>query len=386
LTAVPALETGCKHFVTQSSSRVNTASLVWQELQMRPQAVPQREDVKVSKHWRTTSWILAGVAIVSSPACLAQQITGAGATFPAPIYQKWFSDYHSTHPGVHVEYQPVGSGSGIQQVTLGTVDFGASDMPMTDEQLSKSKVRPLHFPTLIGAVVPTYNIPGAPTELKFSGPTLAGIFLGQIKKWNDKALAADNPDAKLPAENIVVVHRSDGSGTSFVWTDYLSKVSPEWKAKYGANASLTWPAGLGGKGNEGVAEMVKQTPYSIGYVELLYALKNKMPCGAVKNPSGSFVTANVQSVGEAAVAAIKAMPADFRVSITNAPGKTSYPISSFAWLLIPSQISDLKKAEAIKGFLQWMLVDGQKSVSSMEYAPLPKEVAAMELKQIGAIR
>ena len=324
--------------------------------------------------------------MAGSSVSIAQQISAAGATFPEPIYQKWFSDYQSAHPGVQVEYQSVGSGAGIQKVALGTVDFGATDMPMTDEQMSKSKVRPLHFPTLIGAVVPTYNLPGTAAELNFSGPTLAGIFLGQIKKWNDKALAADNPGAKLPAENIVVVHRSDGSGTSFVWTDYLSKVSPEWKAKFGANASLTCPAGLGGKGNDGAATMVKQTPYSIGYVELLYALKNKMQRGAVKNPSGVFVKASVQSVGDAAAAAIKEIPADFRVSITNAPGKNSYPISSFAWLLIPSRIPDAKKAQAIKGLLQWMLIDGQKAVSSMEYAPLPKEVAAMELKQISAIR
>lgn len=316
----------------------------------------------------------------------AQQITAAGATFPAPIYQKWFDEYHKMHGDVQVNYQSIGSGAGIQQLTSGTVDFGASDMPMTDEQVSKLKVHPLHFPTVLGADVPTYNIPGVTAELKFSGETLADIFLGKIKKWNDPALMKDNPGAKLPNEDIVVVHRSDGSGTSFIWTDFLSKVSPEWKSKVGANTSVSWPTGLGGKGNEGVAGTVKQTPDSIGYVELIYAVQNKMPYGSVKNSSGSFVKASLESVSAAAAGASKEMPADFRVSITNPPGKNAYPISSFTWMLIPSHIPDANKAKAVKAFLQWMLADGQKMTGALAYAPLPKEVVAKETKQIAQIQ
>jgi phosphate transport system substrate-binding protein len=313
-----------------------------------------------------------------------QQITAAGATFPAPIYQKWFGDYRNAHPDIQINYQSIGSGAGIQQLTSGTVDFGASDMPMTDEQISKIKVHTFHFPTVLGGVVPIYNVPGA--DLKFSGETLAGIFLGRIKKWNDAALAKDNPVVKLPAEDIVVVHRSDGSGTSFVWTDFLSKVSPEWKSKVGANTSVSWPVGLGGKGNEGVAGQVKQTPNSIGYVELIYAVQNKLPYGSVKNAAGTFLKATLESVSEAAAGAAENIPADFRVSITNAPGKNAYPISTFTWLLIPSQIPDTKKAGAIKTFLQWMLTNGQKSASMLDYAPLPKEVVAKEVKQIAEIK
>jgi phosphate transport system substrate-binding protein len=316
----------------------------------------------------------------------AQQITAAGATFPAPVYQKWFSDYHNVHSDVQVNYQSIGSGAGIQQLTSGTVDFGASDMPMTDDQLSKLKVKALHFPTVLGAVVPTYNIPGVTADLKFSGETLAGIFLGKIKKWNDPALMKDNPGVKLPAEDIVVVHRSDGSGTSFIWTDFLSKISSEWKSKVGASTSVSWPVGLGGQGNEGVSGTVKQTPNSIGYVELIFAVKNKMPYGSVKNSSGAYIKASLETVSAAAAGAAKEMPADFRVSITNAPGKDAYPISSFTWMLVPSQISDAGKAKAIKSFLQWMLTDGQRSAPSLEYAALPKEVVAKETKQIAMIK
>jgi phosphate transport system substrate-binding protein len=328
-----------------------------------------------------TGLLAAGVSVAS-----AQQITGAGATFPAPIYQKWFGDYHNQHPDVQVNYQSIGSGAGIQQLTSGTVDFGASDMPMTDEQISKLKVKAYHFPTVMGAVVPTYNIPGVTQELKFSGETLAGIYLGNIKKWNDPAIAKDNPGVKLPGEDIVVVHRSDGSGTSFVWTDYLSKVSPDWKSKVGANTSVSWPVGLGGKGNEGVAGAVKQTPNSIGYVEFFYAVQNKMPNGLVKNAAGSFVKADIKSVTEAAAGAAKSMPDDFRVSITNAPGKGAYPISSFTWLLIPAQFADANKAKSMKAFLEWMLTDGQKVAPTLDYAPLPKEVVAKETKQIAMVK
>lgn len=329
---------------------------------------------------------LAALAGASLSVAAAQQINAAGATFPAPIYQKWFDEYHKMHGDVAVNYQSIGSGAGIQQLTAGTVDFGASDMPMTDEQISKLKVHPLHFPTVLGADVPTYNLPGITGDLKFSGEALANIFLGKITKWNDPALMKDNPGVKFPNEEIVVVHRSDGSGTSFIWTDFLSKVSPDWKSKVGANTSVSWPVGLGGKGNEGVAGTVKQTPNSIGYVELIYAIKNNMPFGSVKNQAGAYVKASLETVSAAAAAAAKEMPDDFRVSITNAPGKNAYPISSFTWMLIPSQISDANKEKAIKAFLQWMVSDGQKMTSALAFAPLPKEVVAKESKQIAMIK
>ena len=332
------------------------------------------------------SLALAGLMAVAAPFAAAQKINAAGATFPAVIYQKWFDEYHKLHPDVQINYQSIGSGGGIAQLTAGTVDFGASDMPMTDEQMSKLSVKPLHFPSVLGGVVPTYNIPGITQELKFTSETLSGIFLGTITKWNDPRLAKDNPGVKFPNADIQVVHRSDGSGTTFVWTDYLSKVSPEWKSKVGANTSVNWPVGLGGKGNEGVAGMVKQTPNSIGYVELIYAVQNKMGYGSVKNAAGNFVKADFDTVTEAAAAAAKNMPADFRVSITNAPGKNAYPISTFTWLLIPSHIPDAAKAKTIKGFLQWMLADGQKYAAGLSYAPLPKEVVAKEVKQIAKIQ
>jgi phosphate transport system substrate-binding protein len=315
----------------------------------------------------------------------AQKINAAGATFPAAIYQKWFEEYHKLHSGTEINYQSIGSGGGIAQLTGGTVDFGASDMPMTDDQLSKLKVKAFHFPSVLGAVVPTYNVPGVAADLKFTPETLAGIFLGTIAKWNDPRLAKDNPGVKFPNEDIQVIHRSDGSGTTFVWTDYLSKVSPEWKSKVGANTSVSWPVGLGGRGNEGVAGLLKQTPYSIGYVELVWAAQNKLTIGLVKNASGNFVKASVESVTEAAAGAAKEIPADFRISITNAPGKQAFPISSFTYLLIPSQIPDAAKGDAIKGFLQWMLADGQKYAAGLFYAPLPKEIVAKEMKQISQV-
>jgi phosphate transport system substrate-binding protein len=315
----------------------------------------------------------------------AQKINAAGATFPAAIYQKWFEEYHKLHSGTEINYQSIGSGGGIAQLTGGTVDFGASDMPMTDDQLSKLKVKAFHFPSVLGAVVPTYNGPGVAADLKFTPETLAGIFLGTIAKWNDPRLAKDNPGVKFPNEDIQVIHRSDGSGTTFVWTDYLSKVSPEWKSKVGANTSVSWPVGLGGRGNEGVAGLLKQTPYSIGYVELVWAAQNKLTIGLVKNASGNFVKASVESVTEAAAGAAKEIPADFRISITNAPGKQAFPISSFTYLLIPSQIPDAAKGDAIKGFLQWMLADGQKYAAGLFYAPLPKEIVAKEMKQISQV-
>jgi phosphate transport system substrate-binding protein len=326
------------------------------------------------------------LAVATSLALPGETINAAGATFPAPIYQKWFETYRKAHPDVQINYQSVGSGAGIQQLTQGTVDFGASDMPMTDEQISKiTKFKVLHFPTVLGGVVPVYNISGVTTELKFTGDTLGGIFLGNIKKWNDAALKKDNPGVNLPNEDITVVHRSDGSGTSFVWTDFLSKANADWKSKVGSSTSVNWPIGLGGKGNEGVAGLVKQTPNSIGYVELIYAAQNKMSYGLVRNAAGTFVKADFDTVSEAAAGAAKNMPDDFRVSITNAPGKNAYPISTFTWLLIPNKLDGAKKT-AIQGFLKWMLAAGQQDAQPMSYAPLPKPVVAKEEKQIAAIQ
>jgi phosphate transport system substrate-binding protein len=313
-------------------------------------------------------------------------INGAGATFPNPIYSKWFSEYHKAHPEISINYQSIGSGGGIRQLQAGTVDFGATDVPMTDEQLKQTKFKVLHFPTVLGAVVPTYNVPGLSQELTFTPEAMAGIFLGTVKKWNDNLLAKANMGVKLPDNEIIVVHRSEGSGTTFVWTDYLSKVSPDWKSKVGAGAAISWPAGLGGKGNEGVAGLVQQTPYSLGYVELIYAVQNKMAYGRVQNSSGAAVKADVASVTAAAAAVAKTMPADFRVSITNPSGKNAYPISSFTWLLIPGTISDPAKKSAITGFLRWMLKDGQKMTEALSYAPLPGEVATKEMAAISQIQ
>jgi phosphate transport system substrate-binding protein len=313
-------------------------------------------------------------------------INGAGATFPYPVYSKWFDEYAKINPDIHINYQSIGSGGGIRQASELTVDFGATDGPMNDEQLSKAKVKLLHFPTVMGAVVPTYNIPGVSAELKFTPKALAGIFLGTITKWNDPEIATANSGVKLPDNAIVVVHRSDGSGTTYIWVDYLSKVSPEWKEKVGLGTSVNWPVGLGGKGNEGVSGLVKQTPYSIGYVELIYAAQNKIDYGLVQNSAGKFIKASLESVTSAASGAAKAMPDDFRVSLTNAPGDMSYPIASFTWLLIPQKIDDPKKGKAITGFLQWMLKDGQKYAPGLLYAPLPKEVVAMEEKAVGQIK
>jgi phosphate transport system substrate-binding protein len=330
---------------------------------------------------------LAGLMIVVAPFAAAQQINAAGATFPAPIYTKWFGEYKTAHPDVQINYGGGGSGAGIKQLTEGTVDFGASDMPMTDEQMSAMKVKPLHFPTVAGACVLTYNIPGVAAELKFTPQAIAGIFMGSIKKWNDPALTKDNPGVKLPNDEIIPVHRSDSSGTTFMFTDYLSKVSPEWKSKVGANTKVSWPVeGLNGSGSNGVSALVKQTPGSIGYVELTYARQNKMGVVTVKNSAGAWVKPSIETVTDAVAGAVKTMPADFRVSITDSPGKNAYPISSLTWMLIPSEIADAKKAEALKGFLKWMLADGQKDASGLDYAPLPKEIVAKEVKQIDLIK
>jgi len=329
---------------------------------------------------------IIGTVLALSAGASAETINAAGATFPAVIYQKWFQEYHKLHPDVQVNYQAIGSGAGIQQLTQGTVEFGASDVPMTDEQIGKiTKYKVLHFPTVLGGVVPTFNVEGI-TDLNFSPETLSGIFLGKITKWNDAALKKENPNAKLPDADITVVHRSDGSGTSFVWIDYLSKVSPEWKSKVGSGAMVKWPVGLGGNGNPGVAGTVKQTPNSIGYVELIYAAQNKMSYGAVKNSAGVFVKADFDSVSEAAAGAAKNMPEDFRVSITNAPGKKTYPISTFTWLLIPNKFDNAAKKTVIQQFLKWMLTDGQKFAAGLDYASLPKPVIAKEEKQIALIQ
>jgi len=300
------------------------------------------------------------------------------------MYSKWFSKYHDAHPDIQFNYQSIGSGGGIRQVLAGTVDFGASDGPMSDEQLAQSKTKILHVPTVLGAVVPAYNVTGVSGDLKFTPEALAGIFLGKITTWNDKAIASANPGIKLPGDPIVVVHRSDGSGTTFIFTDYLSKVSGDWQSQVGKNTSVKWPVGLGGKGNEGVAGMIRQMQGAIGYIELIYAVQNKIPYGVVKNAAGEYIKASLDSV-TAAAASVKSMPADFRVSITNAPGKDAYPISSFTWLLIPAQSKDAAKGKMIADFLSWMVDDGQKMTADLTYAPLPQGVAAKvkdEIKQV----
>ncbi len=327
--------------------------------------------------------LLAGL-VLAWPVMGQTTLNGAGATFPYPMYSKWFSEYNKLHPDVQINYQSIGSGGGIRQVLNGTVDFGASDGPMSDEQLKQAKTPILHIPTVMGAVVPAYNVPGVSGEIKFTPDALAGIFLGKIQKWNDPALSQANPGVKLPDQSIIVIYRSDGSGTTFIFTDYLSKISQDWANGVGKGTSVKWAIGMGGKGNEGVAGQIRQLQGSIGYVELIYAVENKITYGSVKNAAGNFVKASLDSVTEAAASA-KSMPADFRVSITNAPGKTAYPISSFTWLLIPAQAKDPKKGKIIADFLDWMVADGQKMTSQLSYAPLPESVVEkvkVAIKQI----
>ncbi|MGC1450469.1 MAG: phosphate ABC transporter substrate-binding protein PstS [Candidatus Sulfotelmatobacter sp.] len=330
--------------------------------------------------------VLLLVCVVLALPVLGQTtLNGAGATFPYPIYSKWFSEYHKVHSEVQINYQSIGSGGGIRQVTAGTVDFGASDMPMTDKQLQDFKAKILNIPTVLGADVPAYNVPGISGEVKFTPEALAGIFLGKISKWNDKAITSANPGVNFPDKDIIVVHRSDGSGTTFIWTDYLSKVSPEWKSQVGADTSVKWPLGMGGKGNEGVAGMIRQLPGSIGYVELIYAVQNNIPYGSVRNSAGVFVKASLEGVTAAAASAPK-MPADFRVSITNAPGKDAYPISSFTWLLIPAQSKDAAKGKILADFLSWMVTDGQAMTTALAYAPLPESVATKVKEAIKQVK
>lgn len=322
-----------------------------------------------------SKFLAAALAASLTLAAGAQKLTGAGATFPNPIYSKWFTEYSQQHPGVEINYQSVGSGAGIRQVSTKIVDFGAADVPMTDQQLAESQVKLLHIPTVLGAVVPVYNIPGVGTDLKFSPDVIADIYLGKIHNWNDPRIAHDNPGVNLPDHGILPVYRSEGSGTTFIFTDYLSKVSPDFLSKIGRAASVRWPLGIGQKGNEGVAGMIRNSPFTFGYVELIYAVQNKMSYGLVKNASGKWVKASTDGVTAAAAGAAKNMPADYRVSITNASGPDAYPISSFTWLLIPIQSADPAKGKVLNDFLHWMLDHGEGEAAGMTYAPLPKPVA-----------
>ena len=336
---------------------------------------------------RMLFFVLAAASMLLPQAAPAQTlVNGAGATFPYPIYSKWFDEYYKLHPNAQINYQSIGSGGGIRQISELTVDFGATDAPMTDEQLSKAKTAIFHLPTVLGGVVPIYNIPGLSAELKFTAKALSGIFMGTIRNWNDPEIAGVNPGIALPGNDIVVVHRSDGSGTTYCWTDYLSKVSPAWRAQVGRSTSVNWPVGLGAKGNEGVSGLVKQTPNAIGYVELIYATSINIPYGTVQNSSGNFVKASLESVTAAAAGAAKNMPPDFRVSITNSPGKNAYPISTFTWLLVPQQFTDATKGKILVDFLKWMLGEGQRYAAGLGYAPLPPEVIEMEKQTIARIR
>jgi phosphate transport system substrate-binding protein len=319
------------------------------------------------------------------PASAQVLINGAGATFPYPLYSKWFDVYTKVSPSVRFNYQSIGSGGGITQLLNHTVDFGASDAPMSDVQLAKAADPILHFPTVLGAVVITYNVPGVSSALKLTGSVVADIYLGKITKWNDPALTSLNPGVTFPAQDIVVCHRSDGSGTSFIFTDYLSKVSSDWSKDPGKGTSVKWPTGLGGKGNEGVTALVQQTPGAIGYVELIYAINNKLPRATLRNHDGAWVEASLTTVTAAAAADAPQIPADLRVSITDAAGKDSYPLSSFTYLLIYDKQTDATKGKALIGFLRWMLTDGQQYAPSLQYAPLPSAVLGKEEAQIGKI-
>jgi phosphate transport system substrate-binding protein len=308
----------------------------------------------------------------------AQSLTGAGATFPNPIYTKWFDAYNKK-TGVQINYQSIGSGGGIRQFTEGTVDFGASDGPMNESQIQAVNGNVLHVPTVLGAVAVTYNLPSlGDTKLKFDGNLLVDIFMGRVTKWNDPAIAQLNPGVKLPDIDLIVVHRSDGSGTTYVFTDYLNKFSREWKDKVGFATSVNWPTGLGGKGNEGVTQQVKQTEGALGYVELIYAISNNLPYADIKNAAGNYITPSLESVTAAAAGARLAKDTDFRVSITNASGAQAYPISSFTWLLVKKDNKDTAKAKLIRDFLTWMITpDAQNMAAELHYAPLPAPVVAL---------
>jgi phosphate transport system substrate-binding protein len=331
--------------------------------------------------------LTATAAVLASMTLGAQGIiNGSGASFPNPIYQKWFAEYNKLNPRVRINYQPAGSGAGIQQISRRTVFFGATDQPMTPEQMQGAAGKILHFPTVLGGVVPIYNIPGVSAELKFTGALLADIFLGKVTKWNDPAIAKVNAGVTLPATDIVVVHRSDGSGTTYIFADYLAKVSPEWKSKVGVNASVSWPTGVGGKGSDGVTGQVRQTPGSIGYVEVTYALTTKLTYGSVQNAAGKFVRASTESMTAAAAAAASKMPADFRVSITNPPGEDAYPLASFTWLLMYEDPADKAQAKVMVEFMKWALADGQKFAAPLGYAPLPKAVVDLEMALLQKVK
>ena len=330
--------------------------------------------------------VLAVAAIGVALSAQKVQITGAGATFPYPIYSKWFSEYNKLHSNVEINYQSIGSGGGVKQLTSQTVVFGASDYPLTPEQQQAAPGKILHFPTVLGAVVPIYNLPGVSAELKFTGPLLADIFLGNITKWNDSRIAKLNEGVSLPNTDITVVHRSDGSGTTYIFVDFLAKLSPEWKKRVGVAGSVNWPVGLGAKGNEAVAGMVKQTPGALGYTEPAYATENKIAFGSVQNAAGKFIKASAASVTAAAAAAVKQMPADFRVSITNPPGDDAYPVASFTWLLLYQDPKDKALAKIMVDFTKWALTEGQKYAADLGYAPLPKGVVDLELKSLATIK
>jgi phosphate transport system substrate-binding protein len=337
------------------------------------------------------SRILACVlAALLAGSAAAQTVNGAGATFPYPLYGRWFDMFQSAHRGVEISYAQVGSATGVTRLVNGEVDFGASDMPLDDRQMAeasaKLKSTVLHFPMVVGAAVPAYNLPGLPDNLKFTPEALGGIFLGAIRKWDDPAIAKCNPGVRLPANNIAVIHRAEGSGTSYCWTDYLSKVDPEWKNRVGKGTSVSWPVGTAARGNDGVAALVKQTPYSVGYVELTYAKLNGIPFGSVRNSAGVFVRADLESVAAAAASVATKIPDHFRVSITNAPGPGAYPISTFTWFLVPAKGSNPATRKALVAFLRWALTEGQTMAAPLQYAPLPKELAAREIKTLAAIQ
>jgi len=328
--------------------------------------------------------VLALMFALAAPTSAQTLINGAGATFPYPIYSKWFDVYAKVDRSVRFNYQSIGSGGGIRQILERTVDFGATDGPMTDEQLKKAPAELLHIPTVLGAVVATYNFPGNP-KLRFTPEILADIFLGKIAKWNDPRIAAENRDVKLPDQPIVVVHRSDGSGTTYIWVDYLSKVSKEWQEKVGRGTSVRWPVGLGGKGNEGVSGQVKSTPGTLGYVELAYAIKNNLPVAAIRNQAGKFIEPTIQSTTAAAASAAKTMPADFRVSLTDPAAPDAYPIASFTWLLVYKEQVDPVKGQALVKFLRWAIQEGQKYTADLLYAPLPAPVVKQIEAKLGQI-
>ncbi|MCL4511502.1 MAG: phosphate ABC transporter substrate-binding protein PstS [Bacteroidetes bacterium] len=312
-------------------------------------------------------------------------INGAGATFPFPLISKWSNEYHKLKPNIQINYQSIGSGGGIRQLLAGTVDFGASDAPLTDEQIAdaqKAHGEVLHIPETLGAVVIVYTIPNVSQTLKFDGETIADIYLGKITQWDDQRIKSLNPDVKLPNTRIVVVHRADGSGTTYIFADYLSKVSPEWKDKVGKSTSLNWPVGIGAKGNEGVSGQVQRTPGAIGYVELIYALQNNISFADVKNPGGVFIRPSISGVTEALANAAKTLPADLRFSITNAPGKNSYPISSATWLIVYKKQMNFEQGKAVVDFIHWVVTEGQKYSTALDYAPLPENIQKLDVEKL----